>query len=65
MMACDAHHSVLIWSHAGERSMKHLEISREALDAYEKRTGFSGIGRFLTERGYVRVKERRGCRKEQ
>lgn len=45
--------------------MKQLEISREALDAYEKRTGFSGIGRFLTERGYVRVRERRGCHEEQ
>lgn len=29
--------------------MKQLEISREALDAYEKRTGFSGIGHFLIE----------------
>lgn len=45
--------------------MKQLEISREALDAYEKRTGLSGIGSFLTERGYVHLRERRECREEQ
>ena len=44
--------------------MKQLEISREALDAYEKRTGFSGIGHFLTERGYILLKERRTCQEE-
>jgi predicted sugar kinase len=45
--------------------MKQLEISREALDAYEKRTGFSGIGHFLIERGYFVLKERGACREKQ
>jgi hypothetical protein len=45
--------------------MKQLEISLEGLDAYEKRTGFAGIGRFLAERGYVLLKESQPCREEQ
>lgn len=41
--------------------MDYLEVTREAMDAYERRTGFSGIGRILVQRGLAKIREREEC----
>lgn len=33
--------------------MDYLEVSREATEAYERLTGFSGLGTFLEQRGLI------------
>lgn len=43
--------------------MKKLLVRRDALEAYEKLTGFTGIGRFMVERGVFEIKEENQCQK--
>ncbi len=37
--------------------MDYLEISREATEAYERLTGFSGLGVFMEQRGLFVFRE--------
>ncbi len=47
-----------VWSHTGDRLRSEiLYTRRDAIDAYERHTGFQGIGQFLIEEGLIIVKE--------
>jgi hypothetical protein len=44
--------------HTGDRLRSEiLYTRRDAIDAYERHTGFQGIGQFLIEEGLIIVKE--------
>jgi len=45
-------------------SMEKLLVRRDALEAYERLTGFTGIGRFMVERGVFEVVEENRCTKK-
>ena len=49
---------------AGIKIMETLVVSREALDAYERRTGFVGIGEFFIKKGLFILKEDEQCEKK-
>lgn len=38
-----------------------LVVSRGAVDAYEKASGFIGIGRFFEERGLLAIRKEEPC----
>ena len=43
--------------------MERLYVTREAIEAYERRTGFKGIGKYFEERGlFVFSMEGRSCK---
>lgn len=44
--------------------METLVVSREAIDAYERRTGFVGIGEFFIKKGLFVLKEDEQCEKK-
>ena len=46
------------------KSSMQLTTTREAVEAYEKRSGFQGLGRFMEERGLFLIKERKRCQPE-
>ncbi len=37
--------------------MEQLVVTREAIEAYERRTGFVGIGQFFMDKGLFVLKE--------
>ena len=41
--------------------MEKLLVRRDALEAYEKLTGFTGIGRFMEDRGVFKIVEENRC----
>lgn len=41
--------------------MKKLLVRRDALEAYERLTGFIGIGRFMEDRGVFEIVEENRC----
>ena len=43
---------------------EQLVVTREAVEAYERRTGFVGIGEFFLRKGLFVLKEGETCRKE-
>ncbi len=45
-------------------TMEQLVVTREAVEAYERRTGFAGIGEFFLRKGLFVLKEGETCRKE-
>ena len=45
-------------------TMEQLVVTREAVEAYERRTGFVGIGEFFLRKGLFVLKEGKTCRKE-
>jgi len=45
--------------------MDYLEISREAAEAYERLTGFVGLGLFMERRGLFVFRESRTQRSEE
>jgi len=45
-------------------TMEQLVVTREAVEAYERRTGFVGIGEFFLRKGLFVLKEGETCRKE-
>ncbi len=49
---------------AGVETMETLVVSREAVDAYERRTGFVGIGEFFIKKGLFVLKEDEQCEKK-
>lgn len=49
---------------AGTEIMETLVVSREAIDAYERRTGFVGIGEFFIKKGLFVLKEDEQCEKK-
>ena len=44
--------------------MEKLLVKRDALEAYERLTGFNGIGRFMAERGVFEIVEENRCTKK-
>ena len=44
--------------------MDQLYVTREAIEAYERRTGFVGIGEFFLRKGLFVLKEVETCKKE-
>jgi hypothetical protein len=42
--------------------MEKLLVRRDALEAYERLTGFTGIGRFMLERGVFEIVEENRCK---
>jgi hypothetical protein len=44
--------------------MEHLVVTREAIEAYERRTGFAGIGEFFLRKGLFVLKEGNKCREK-
>ncbi|MGV8088029.1 MAG: hypothetical protein ACP5NU_03085 [Methanomicrobiales archaeon] len=57
---------VAAWS-AGmqeRNTMEQLVVTREAVEAYERRTGFVGIGEFFLRKGLFVLKEGETCRKK-
>ncbi|HPM60960.1 MAG TPA: hypothetical protein PKZ57_00340 [Methanoregulaceae archaeon] len=45
-------------------TMEQLVVTREAVEAYERRTGFVGIGEFFLRKGLFVLKEGETCRKK-
>lgn len=45
-------------------TMEQLVVTREAVEAYERRTGFMGIGEFFLRKGLFVLKEVETCKKE-
>ena len=45
-------------------TMEQLVVTREAVEAYERRTGFVGIGEFFLRKGLFVLKEGKTCKKE-
>ena len=43
---------------------EQLVVTREAVEAYERRTGFVGIGEFFLRKGLFVLKEGKTCKKE-
>ena len=44
--------------------MEKQLVRRDALEAYEKLTGFTGIGRFMEDRGAFKIVEENQCPKK-
>lgn len=45
------------------KKMEQLHVTREAIEAYERRTGFKGIGEHFVKKGlFVFEKEDQGCK---
>lgn len=44
--------------------MEQLVVTREAVEAYELRTGFAGIGEFFLRKGLFVLKEGETCKKK-
>ena len=44
--------------------MEQLVVTREAVEAYERRTGFMGIGEFFLRKGLIVLKEVETSKKE-
>ena len=42
--------------------MEQLYVTREAIDAYERRTGFQGIGQFMIDKGLFVMAEENTCK---
>jgi hypothetical protein len=42
------------------KTMKQLVVTREAIEAYERRTGFVGIGEFFLQKGLFVFRDREG-----
>ena len=42
--------------------MEQLIVTRDAIDAYERRTGFVGIGQFFIEKGLFVLDKDEACR---
>ena len=42
--------------------MDTLRVTRDAIDAYERRTGFKGIGQFFVDEGLFELVEEQGCK---
>jgi len=42
--------------------LEQLYVTREAIDAYERRTGFQGIGQFMIEKGLFVMAEENTCK---
>ena len=45
-------------------TMEQLVVTREAVEAYERRTGFVGIGEFFLRKGLFVLKEGETCKKQ-
>jgi hypothetical protein len=44
-------------------TMEQLHVTREAIEAYERRTGFKGIGEHFQKKGlFVFLEEEQGCK---
>jgi len=43
--------------------MDTLLVTRQAIDAYERRTGFAGIGEFFIKKGLFVLQEDEKCEK--
>jgi hypothetical protein len=41
--------------------MEQLYVTREAIEAYERRTGFRGLGEFMIEKGLFVLAEEEKC----
>ena len=42
--------------------MDQLYVTREAIEAYERRTGFEGLGQFMIDRGLFVLAEEKQCK---
>ena len=42
--------------------MEQLYVTREAIEAYERRTGFQGLGQFMIEKGLFVMAEENTCK---
>jgi hypothetical protein len=49
---------------AGMKIMEQLVVTREAVEAYERRTGFIGIGEFFLKKGLFTLKEGKTCKEK-
>ena len=45
-------------------TMEQLVVTREAVEAYERRTGFVGIGEFFLRKGLFVLKEGEVCKEK-
>ena len=45
-------------------TMEQIVVTLEAVEAYERRTGFVGIGEFFLRKGLFVLKEGETCRKK-
>ena len=45
-------------------TMEQIVVTLEAVEAYERRTGFVGIGEFFLRKGLFVLKEVETCKKE-
>ncbi|HRU80578.1 MAG TPA: hypothetical protein P5515_08760 [Methanolinea sp.] len=45
-------------------TMEQLVVTRESIEAYERRTGFVGIGEFFLRKGLFVLKEGETCKKQ-
>lgn len=43
------------------KEQKKFVVTREVIQAYEKMTGFTGIGRFMVKRGLMVIVEDKPC----
>ena len=44
--------------------MEQLVVTREAVEAYERRTGFVGIGEFFLRKGLFVLKDCEACKEK-
>jgi len=42
--------------------MDQLCVTREAIEAYERRTGFDGLGQFMIDKGLFVLTEEKPCK---
>ena len=42
--------------------MEQLYVTREAIEAYERRTGFDGLGQFMIDKGLFVLAEEKPCK---
>lgn len=42
--------------------MDQLCVTREAIEAYERRTGFDGLGQFMIDKGLFVLAEEKKCK---
>ncbi len=42
--------------------MDQLYVTREAIEAYERRTGFQGLGQFMLDKGLFVLAEEQPCK---
>ena len=61
MLVCMSRHDR---RHAGTKNMEQLVVTREAVEAYERRTGFAGIGEFFFRKGLFVLKEGETCKEK-